>query len=142
MSSSGNDNITVRGFEVNVNYDGNSEIILGRGYYNIMYFIRCNNVKVYNMYMHDGMGDGLRINQGKNIQFYNNTIYKLGHDGLYAIRCENVEAWNNRITCRTNSALRIWNSNHVKLHDNLIDSFHHWSAGGPGIQIEKSTGDR
>ena len=82
MSSSGNNNIIVRGFEVNVNYDGNSEITLGRGYYNVIYFTYCNNVKVYNMYMHDGMGDGLRINQGKNVQFYNNTIYKLGHDAL------------------------------------------------------------
>jgi len=51
-----------------------------------------------------------------------------------------VEAWNNRITCRTNSAIRIWNSNEVKLHNNIIDSFYHWSAGGPGIQIEKSSG--
>jgi hypothetical protein len=51
-----------------------------------------------------------------------------------------VEAWNNDITCRTNSGLRIWNSNHVKFHDNEIDSFLHWSAGGQGIQIQKSTG--
>jgi PKD repeat protein len=140
MSSLGNNNIVIRGFEVDVNYEGNSEITLGRGYYNIMYFTSCNNVKVYNMYMHDGMGDGLRINQGKNVQFYNNKVYKLGHDAMFAIGCENVEAWNNRITCRTNSALRIWNSNKVKLHDNVIDSFYHWSAGGPGIQIEKSAG--
>ncbi|MGA9187303.1 MAG: disaggregatase related repeat-containing protein, partial [Methanosarcina sp.] len=55
-----------------------------------------------------------------------------------AIDCQNVEAWNNKITCRTNSALRIWNTNKVKFHDNVIDSFYHWSAGGPGIQIEKS----
>ena len=140
MSNSGNNNITVRGFEVNGNYAGNSEITLGRGYYNVIYFIRCNNVKVYNMYMHDGTGDGLRVNSGNNIQFYNNTIYKLGHDGLFAIGCKNVEAWNNRITCRTNSGLRMWNSNEVKFHDNVIDSFYNWSAGGPGIQIEKSTG--
>jgi PKD repeat protein len=140
MSSSGNNNITVRGFEVNGNYAGNSEITLGRGYYNVIYFTLCNNVKVYNMYMHDGMGDGLRINHGKNIQFYNNKIYKLGHDGLYAIGSENVEAWDNKITCRINSGLRIWNSNKVKFHDNLIESFYHWSAGGPGIQIEKSEG--
>jgi PKD repeat protein len=138
MSSLGNENITVRGFEVNGNYAGNSEITLGRGFYNVMYFINSNNIKVYNMYMHDGTGDGLRINKGKNIQFYNNKIYKLGHDGLYAIGCENVEARNNRITCRTNSALRVWNSNNVKFHDNLIDSFYDWNAGGPGIQIEKS----
>jgi PKD repeat protein len=138
ISNLGNSNITIRGFEVNGNYAGNSEITLGRGYYNVIYFTYCNNVKVYNMYMHDGMGDGLRINRGKNIQFYNNKIFKLGHDGLFAIGCENVEAWKNEITCRTNSALRIWNSNNVKFHDNLIDSFYHWSAGGPGIQIEKS----
>ncbi len=137
-----NHNITVRGFEVNVNYGGNSEITLGKGYYNVMFFSHCNNVKVYNMYMHDGMGDGLRVNRGKNVQFYNNTIYKLGHEGMFAVGCENVEAWNNRITCRTNSALRIWNSNKVKLHDNVIDSFYHWSAGNPGIQIEKGPDSR
>jgi hypothetical protein len=140
MSSSGNSNIVIRGFEVNVNHDGNTEFAKGDGYYNIMYFLYCKNVTVYNMYMHDGHGDGLRIKYGENIKFYNNKIYKLGHDGLFAIQCQNVEAWNNRITCRTNSGLRIWNSNHVKFHDNVIDSFYHWSAGGPGIQIEKSAG--
>jgi len=140
MSSSGNSNIVIRGFEVNGNHDGNPKISKGKGYYNVIYFTNCNNIKVYNMYMHDGLGDGLRIKYGKNIQFYNNRIYKLGHDGLFAIQCQNVEAWKNRITCRTNSGLRIWNSNHVKFHDNVIDSFYHWSAGGSAIQIEKSAG--
>ncbi|AKB52849.1 hypothetical protein MSBRW_3596 [Methanosarcina barkeri str. Wiesmoor] len=139
MSSSGNNNIVIRGFEVNGNHDGNSEED-GDGYYNIMYLLHCNNVEVYNMYMHDGHGDGLRIKYSENVKFYDNTIYKLGHDGLFAIQCQNVEAWNNKITCRTNSGLRVWNSNHIKLHDNLIDSFYHWSAGGPGIQVEKSAG--
>ncbi len=137
MSSSGNSNIIVRGFEVNGNRDGNSKVSLGKGYYNIMYFTNCNNIQVYNMYMHDGLGDGLRTNNCKNIQFYNNKIYKLGHDGLFAIRSQNVQAWKNTITCRTNSGLRIWNSNHVRLYSNVIDSFYDWSAGGPGIQIEK-----
>jgi Disaggregatase related/Pectate lyase superfamily protein len=140
MNSLKNDNITVKGFEVNGNYAGNSEIKLGRGYYNIMYFNNCKNVKVSKMYMHDGMGDGLRVENGSGIQFYNNKIYKLGHDGLYAINCSKVEAWNNRITCRTNSALRASNSNRVKFHDNVIDSFNNWNAGGPGVQVEKSKG--
>ena len=60
------------------------------------------------------------------------------YDGLYGIQSQYIEAWNNTITCRTNSELRVWDSNHVKLHDNTIDSFYHWSAGGPGIQIQKS----
>jgi len=140
MSNSGNNNIVIRGFEVNVNHDGNTEFAKGKGYYNVIYFLYCNNVTVCDMYMHDGHGDGLRIKYGENIKFYNNTIYKLGHDGLFAIQCQNVEAWNNTITCRTNSGLRIWNSNDVKFHDNFIDSFYHWSAGGPGIQVEKSAG--
>ncbi|WP_292389042.1 disaggregatase related repeat-containing protein [Methanosarcina sp. UBA5] len=140
MSNFGNNNIVIRGFEVNVNHDGNTEFAKGKGYYNVIYFLYCKNVTVCDMYMHDGHGDGLRIKYGENVQFYNNTIYKLGHDGLFAIQCQNVEAWNNTITCRTNSGLRIWNSNHVKFHDNVIDSFYHWSAGGPGIQVEKSAG--
>nr|WP_243684107.1 right-handed parallel beta-helix repeat-containing protein [Methanosarcina barkeri] len=140
MSSSGNSNIVIRGFEIDGNHDGNPKVSKGKGYYNMIYFTNCNNIKVYNMYMHDGLGDGLRIKYGKNIKFYKNRIYKLGHDGLFAIQCKNIKAWKNRITCRTNSGLRIWNSNHVKFYNNVIDSFYHWSAGGPGIQIEKSAG--
>jgi PKD repeat protein len=136
-----NHNITVRGFEINGNYAGNSEIKLGQGYYNLIVFSHCNNVTVHNMYMHDGMGDGLTVNHCKNVKFYSNSVYKLGHDGMFAQnKCDKVEVWNNRITCRTNSGLRAWNSNHVKFHDNVIDSFYHWSAGGPGILIEKGPG--
>jgi len=141
MSSSGISNVTIRGFEVDVNHDGNAELAKGKGYYNIVYFLYSSDVTVHDMYMHDGHGDGLRMKYSKNIKFYNNTVYKLGHDGMFAIECSNVEAWNNTVTCRTNSALRVWNSNNVKFHDNFIDSFYDWSAGGPGIQVERSKGD-
>ena len=141
MSSSGISNVTIRGFEVDVNHDGNAELAKGRGYYNVVYFLYSSDITVHDMYMHDGHGDGLRMRNSKNIKFYNNTVYKLGHDGLFAIECSNVEAWNNTITCRTNSALRVWNTNNVKFHDNFIDSFYHWSAGNPGIQVERSKGD-
>jgi hypothetical protein len=87
--------------------------------------------------MHDGHGDGMRIDSSKNIQFYNNRVDKLGHDGLFVIRSQNIEAWNNKVVCRTNSAFRAWNSNHIKFHDNVIDSLYYRCTGGPGIQIEK-----
>jgi hypothetical protein len=105
-----------------------------------MYFTHCNKVKVYNMYMHDGHGDGVRIKYGDNIQLYNNKISKLGHDGFFVSESKNVEVWNNNIVCRTNSGIRIWNSNKVKVHDNVIDSLYYRCTGGPGIQIEKSAG--
>jgi hypothetical protein len=140
MSTLGNNNIVIRGFEVDGNCNNNQDKKTGLGYYNIIHFTRCKNIKVYDMYMHDGLGDGLRVKFGENIKFYNNKIYKLGHDGLFVSECNNIEAYNNKITCRTNSALRIWNSNKVKLHDNAIDSAYPRSTGGPGIQIEKSAG--
>ena len=140
MDNSGSQNITIKGFEINGNHDKNKEKNRGEGYYNHIYFLNSSNIQVHSMYMHDGHGDGLKIERSSNIQFYGNRIYKLGHDGLFAIQCQNVEAWNNTITCRTNSGLRILNSNHVKFHDNIIDSFSHWSAGGSGILIEKTTG--
>jgi hypothetical protein len=140
MDSAGNHDISIRGFEIYGNHDNNKDKRKGEGYYNLIHFLNSKNIQVHDMYMHDGHGDGLRVESSSYIQFYNNKVYKLGHDGLYAIGCQNVEAWNNRITCRTDSGLRTWDSNHVKFHDNVIDSFYHWSAGSSGIQIEKSTG--
>ena len=62
-------------------------------------------------------------------------MYKLGHDALYIIYSSNVEAWNNKITCRTNSGLRIYNTNNVRFHNNVINSE---GEGGAGIQVQKS----
>ena len=132
--------VTIKGFEIDGNHDNNEDKRNGEGYYNIIHFLWSKNIQVHNMYMHDGHGDGLRVESSCEIKFYNNTVYKLGHDGFYAIDCLQVEAWNNHITCRTDSGLRILDSNHVKFHDNVIDSFYNWSAGNPGIQIEKSKG--
>ena len=138
MNSAGTSNITIKGFEMDGNHDGNAEKKKGTGYYNLIHFVNSTNIQVHDMYMHDSHGDGLKVENSSNIQFYDNIVYKLGHDGLYGIQSQYLEAWNNTITCRTNSGLRVWDSNHVKFHDNTIDSFYHWSAGGPGIQIQKS----
>jgi len=133
--SSGSQNITVRGFEIDGNHDGNKEKSRGKGYYNLIHFLNCKDIRVYNMYMHDSHGDGLKVVEGSDIKFYNNTVYKLGHDALYIIYCSNIEAWNNKITCRTNSGLRIYNGNHVKFYNNIINSE---GEGGAGIEIQKT----
>lgn len=135
IESSESQNITVRGFEIDGNHNGNKEKGRGKGYYNLIHFLNCENIKVYNMYMHDSHGDGLKVVKGSNIQFYNNTVYKLGHDALYIIYCSNIQAWNNKITCRTNSGLRVYNGNHVKFYNNIIGSE---GEGGAGIEIQKA----
>ncbi|WP_324446463.1 right-handed parallel beta-helix repeat-containing protein [Methanosarcina sp.] len=136
QKSNSGKNITIKGFEIDGNYDGNAEKHRGEGYYNLISFFNSNNIHVCDIYMHDSHGDGLRTKDSKNIEFHDNRIYRLGHDGLFAIDCQNVEAWNNNVRCKTNSALRIWNSNHVKFHDNTIYTEFETDAGGPGIQIQ------
>ncbi|AKB18383.1 hypothetical protein MSWHS_1520 [Methanosarcina sp. WWM596] len=132
--------VIIKGFEIDGNHDNNEDKKKGLGYYNMIHFLNSRDIQVHDMYMHDGHGEGLKADHSYNIQFYNNNVYKLGHNGLFAISCQNVEAWNNTITCRTDSGLRATNSNHIKFYDNLIDSFYHWSAGSSGILIEKTAG--
>jgi Disaggregatase related len=132
--------VTIKGFEINGNHDNNTDRKKGLGYYNIIYFTNAKDIQVHDMYIHDGTGEAVRIEGGSDIGFYKNTVYKVGHNDLFAEECQNVEAWSNRLTVRTDSGLKVTNSNHVKFHDNFIDSFYCWSAGNAGILIEKTTG--
>ncbi len=140
ISGNGVQNVTIRNLKINANSNGNSETPHGAGYYNCIYMIDCDNVQVYNCTFHDGLGDGLRIKRSKNIEFYNNLVYRLGHEGFFGIESQYIECFNNRITTRTNSGLRIWNSANVKFHDNIIDAQLDAGGGDPGIQIEDSNG--
>ncbi len=140
INSTGIHNVTIKGFEIDGNHDNNQDKKKGYGYYNMIHFRNSTDIQVHDMYLHDGHGEGLKVDNGYNTQFYNNRIYKTGHNGLFAENCEYVEGRDNKITIRTDSGFRIRNSNHVSLHDNEIDSFYHWSAGGAGILIEKTTG--
>jgi PKD repeat protein len=130
----GNYNITIQGFTINGNREGNNNVISGQGYYNLIYLSNCQNINVHDMHLTDNHGDGLKINNCCNIKFYNNNAYLLGHDVLYAITSSNLEAYKNKISCRTNSGLRIYNTNHVDFHDNVITSE---GSGGAGIEIQK-----
>ena len=134
MDSAGNQNIIIRGFEIDGNHDKNDEKSRGKGYHNLIHFLNCENIQVHDIYMHDSHGDGLKIVKCSGVQFYDNRVYKLGHDALYAIYSSNVDAWNNEITCRTNSGLRIYNTNHVEFYNNIINSE---GEGGAGIEIQK-----
>ena len=127
-------NISIHGFTLNGNREGNTNVDSGKGYYNLIHLSKCQNITVYNMLLTNNHGDGLKTDSCSNISLYNNKIYLLGHDGLYASKCLNIKAYNNTITCRTNSALRLYNSNNASFYDNTITS---QGSGGSGIEIQK-----
>jgi len=132
--SSGSHDITIRGFTIDGNRDGNKNVGSGKGYYNLIHLSNCKNVNVNNMYLTNNQGDGVKLEKCSNIKLYNNKVYLLGHDGFYIITCLNVEAYKNTITCRSNSGIRNYNSNHCRIHDNYITSE---GSGGAGIQIQR-----
>jgi Disaggregatase related. len=140
MNMIGIHGVTIKGFEIDGNHDNNLDKPNGYGYYNMIRFRNASDIQIHDMYMHDGHGDGVRVEDGFNIQFYNNIVYKTGHNDLFVENCLNVDAWDNKLTVRTDCGLKASNSNHVRFHDNLIDSFYHWNAGGAGIMIGKTTG--
>jgi len=132
--SSDSHDITIRGFTFDGNREGNTNVISGKGYYNLIHFSDCQNISIYDMYLTNNHGDGLKTDSCSNIKFYDNKIYGLGHDSLYACSCSDVEAYNNIINCRTNSGLRLYNTNHASFYNNIITSE---NAGGAGIEIQK-----
>ena len=145
-TTSGSDNFTIQGFEI----DGNSEnqsVPLGDTYYNMMYFYNCFNITVDNMRLEWGTSDGLKvqfvepyIGDSAYITFTNNSVYKLGHDACYVIKLNNVTVAHNDIFTRTNSAVRLSKSGNATVYNNTIHSeIAGWSTG-PGIELDKTSG--
>ena len=132
--NSSSHDITIRGFTINGNREGNTNVVSGKGYYNLIYLTRCQNITVSDMYLTNNHGDGLKTDYCANIKLCNNKVNELGHDVLYTTYCSDIEAFNNYIVCRTNSGLRLYNSNNASLHDNVITSN---DSGASGIQIQK-----
>lgn len=132
--SYGSHDITIRGFTINGNREGNPDIVSGKGYHNLIHLSNCQDINVCDMYLTNNNGDGLKADGCSNIKFYDNKIYLLGHDALYASTCKGVEAYGNEVTCRTNSAFELYNTNKAVFHDNVITSE---GSGGAGIEIRK-----
>jgi hypothetical protein len=129
-------NISVYGFEIDGNFAGNPRYKYGKGYFNMMWFKNCQNIEVYNMYLHDSHGDGVRVNGGIDVSFHHNKVDTLGHDALFCLKVAKVKFFSNTVVARANSACRTNNSNHVLIYDNYITA--HKLYCGPGIQIESN----
>ena len=137
-------NITIRGFELNGNRANQTEPS-GNSYYRMIQLQNCYNVTVNDMYIHNGLADGIilefgvDLNQNETIyninsKFYNNRIHNDGHDGIYVGQATNFEIYDNIITnTRTDAAIRIQNCNKVKIYHNIV-------GNAPDRQMSGSAG--
>jgi len=119
-------NITIRGFELDGNRTNQSEPA-GHSYYRMIQLQNCYNVTINDMYIHNGLGDGILLEFGAegglyniNSKFYNNRIHNDGHDGIYVGQATNFEIYNNNITnTRTDASIRAQNCNNYKIYNNI-----------------------
>ncbi len=123
-------NITIRGFELNGNRAHQSEPS-GHSYYRMIQLQNCYNVTINDMYIHNGLADGIILEFGVdlsknetiyniNSKFYNNRIHYDGHDGIYVGQATNFEIYNNNITnTRTDASIRTQNCNNFKIYNNI-----------------------
>ena len=132
--NSGAHDITIRGFTLDGNREGNKEVKKGKGYYNLIHLSNCQNINVHSMHLINSHGYGLKTDDCSNVKFYDNEIYLLDHEAFYASSCSGIEAYDNKVTCKTNSALKLYNTNKANLHDNIITSE---GSYGSGIEIQK-----
>lgn len=131
------ENIEITGISFDGNYDGNLDLIKGRGFYNIIFFKHAVGVKVHDNYFTNSHGDSCRMYRCSNIQYYNNEADHLGHEGFFGIESQNIEVWNNRIENCIDNAFRVNNCDNVLIHDNYITSIQGTPGSGPGIQIQQ-----
>jgi parallel beta-helix repeat protein len=128
-------NVTIRNIKIDANSDNQDNAPTwqghtghevaknwGMGNYNIIHCIDCDSVTINDCTFSNSLGDGLRVKTSSNIQFFNNTVYRMGHEGAYFIDSSGIEAYNNRMTSRTSNDLRLWNCQHVRFYKNVLDS--------------------
>jgi PKD repeat protein len=142
-------NIEIAGFTIDGNHDGNfsssspttisgSYRPKGWGYYNHIHFWNgSSNIKVHQMTFRNGHGDGLRIQNSSNIQFYNNIISKLGHEGVFVLRSSNIRIYDNECEIRTDSFARCNDCTDAEIYNNKAHALGGWDSGNAAVQIER-----
>lgn len=116
-------NIKIHGFEIDCNRDhqvGGE----GDGLYNAILLagynaVHGNNITIYDMFIHDSLGDGCRIKYVDNFLAYGNRIENMGHEGIYCIEVVGGDIYGSSFIQKDNSSVRLDNSQNVNIHDNI-----------------------
>jgi len=113
----------------------------GKGYHN---FIGLGDVanpifsNVTNCSFHDiiagyNQGDEIRVEGGSNIRVWNIKSKLCGHDIIHGNCIQDSEIFNCNVNTHSNNFLRLRSSNHVRVHDNIMDGT---GTYAPPMQVE------
>lgn len=132
-------NIRIHGFEIDANRWNQSESE-GDGYYNCISLgggtsTHATNIEVYDMHIHDSLGDGVRLNHVDNISVHDNRIEVPGHECVFLIDSVGADVFDNAFIQKCNSAVRTDNCQNINIHHNTSDNQDIDPNGNSCIQI-------
>jgi len=139
-SGTATSNLSIHGFEIDANRWNQPEDE-GDAFHNCIGITGsasnfAKSISVYNMKIHDSLGDGFRMTHGETIKFYNNDIDVMGHEGSFFIDVVGGEVYSNDVVQKCNSAFRTDNCQNINIHGNVINKYTGIGANGNGaIQI-------
>ena len=132
--------IEIFGFEIDANRWNQPESE-GDAFHNCIGITGTNanparNISVHEMKLHDSLGDGLRATHAENVNFYNNDVDVMGHEGAFYINVVGGEMRYNDVVQKCNSGFRTDNCQNIKIHHNTVHKYAGTGANGNGaIQI-------
>lgn len=135
------ENAEISGFTLEIGQqDGYSD---GKYWYAGMYFFVAKNLSIHDMILSNAYTDMIRIMtksdnvMSDNIQLYNLTLHKTGHEGIYISHAGNLQIFDNDIfKTRTNTGIRLNDCTHIAIHDNTIyNDIHKTPSGYAGIEV-------
>lgn len=140
--------VEIYGFELDLNqahlYHTGTDRIHGKGFYNTFRFrgsaaTPVTNIHIHDIYAHDGLGDGPRLEYVDGISVHDCRLYDLMHSSVFCVDCETIEIYDNDIKQITNAGVRFDNCRQGNIHGN---HFTDWlgttyapKGGAHGIQI-------
>jgi hypothetical protein len=121
-------NIIIHGFEIDCNRwniagDEGDGLYNGIGLSGYSSTVFTTNIQIYDMNIHDSLGDGIRIKYASDVQIYDNVIDTMGHEGVYFIEVVTANVHHNNIVQKDNSAIRTDNSQDIRIYNNITNRY-------------------
>jgi len=96
-------------------------------------FSNVTNCSFHDIIAGYNQGDEIRVEGGSNIRVWNIKSKLCGHDIIHGNCIQDSEIFNCNVNTHSNNFLRLRSSNHVRVHDNIMDGT---GTYAPPMQVE------
>lgn len=117
---SGIQDVELRNFEINGNKANQTEPET-QMYYNAIYWLYADGVKLHDLVIHDCLNDGIRLKYASNADVYNCVVYECGNISINMFESSYVSVHDNNVRSRIESGIRVIDTNHAEVYGNIIE---------------------